>query len=353
MAVRIAVLGFAHGHVGGYLRVWREKPELGVEVVAGWDHDAARLAASAKEHGVPPVTDLDHVLARPDVTGVMIAAETSWHARLVEAAAAAGKAIVLQKPLALTLAEADRIVAAVDRAGVPFTLAWQMRVDPQNVEMRALVTGGTLGRVFMVRRRHGLATHRWAGFVDLWHNQPELNRDIFADDAAHPIDFLYWIFGMPESVTAELTTLADARIPNDNGIAIFRYPQGPLAEVCCSFTCAAAENTTEIVAERGVIIQNFGDGPACAAPRPPDGRGLKWYLADAGTWTYSTTPSPAGHFDRILGLAPVLAEFLQGRRGPIATAAEGRDVLRMVLACYVSTHDGRRVRLDDPAIAEV
>ena len=72
---------------------------------------------------------------------------------------------------------------------------------------------------------------------------PELNRDIWADDAAHAIDFIHWLLGVPESITAEVDSLCDPRVPKDNGIAMFRYPGGPLAEVFCSFTCVAAENT--------------------------------------------------------------------------------------------------------------
>ncbi len=56
---------------------------------------------------------------------------------------------------------------------------------------------------------------------------------------------------------------------------------------------------------------------------------------------------------RIAGLAEAFSGFLHGRRGPVATAEEGRLSLRMVLACYVATREGRRVRLDDPAIAYV
>ena len=122
--------------------------------------------------------------------------------------------------------------------------------------------------------------------------------------------------------------------------------------VACSFTCVAAENTTEIYAEKGVIIQSFGDGPGCAAPRVEGKSGLKWFLADEGQWTYSDIPSPANHWERILGLSKPLADFLQGG-APLATAEDARVSLRMVLATYVSTREGRRVMLDDPAIALV
>jgi predicted dehydrogenase len=287
------------------------------------------------------------------VDAVVIAAETSLHAEMVERAAAAGKAIVVQKPIALTLAEADRIVEAVNRHSVPFTMAWQMRVDPQNVQIKELLASGQLGKVFMVRRRHGLNTHQWPTFTSLWHTKPDLNRDIWADDAAHPIDFIHWLLGVPESVTAEIDSLCDPRVPNDNGIAIFRYPGGPLAEVVCSFTCPAAENTVEVVAEKGAIIQNYGDVPSCNVPRPEGACGQKWYTSDSQQWTCSEIASPPNHGHRIAGLAAPLSEFLHGRRAAIASAEEGRTSLRMTLACYVSTREGRRVRIDDEAIRQV
>lgn len=353
MAIRVGVLGFAHGHVNAYCTQWRERPELGVSVVAGWDHEAARLKQNAEAFGFRPFADASALLSDADVDAVVVASETSLHADLVEKAAAAGKAIVVQKPLALTMAEADRIVAAVERAGVPFTVAWQMRTDPQNIQIKELIQSGVLGKVFMVRRRHSLGTHLWPGFADTWHNNPRYNRDIWADDSSHPIDFIHWLLGVPETVTAELETIFDPRVPNDNGIAIFRYPGGPLAEVVCSFTCVAHENTTEVVAERGTIIQNYGDGPSCGVPRPEGACGLKWYTVESGNWTCSEIASPPGHGHRIAGLAQPLAEFLQGRRPPICTAAEARTSLRMVLATYVSSREGRRVRLDDEAIARV
>jgi len=344
--VHVGILGFAHGHVNSYCGRWRAEPSLGVRASAGWDHDAARLAAAAKQHGVEPCTTVEDLLRRPDIAAVVIAAETSMHADLVERAARAGKAIIVQKPLALTLEEADRIVAAVERHGVPFTVAWQMRADPQNLQMRSLVQGGSLGKVFMVRRRHGLSTHTWAGFENSWHVCPQHNRDIWADDSSHPIDWVYWMLGMPASVTAELGSLLNPKIPNDNGIAIFRFAGGAFAEVCCSFTSLAGENTTEIIAEKGVIIQNYGDAPSASAPRPAGAVGLKWYLHETRQWTHSPHASPAGQGERIAGLAGPLSEFLHGRRPAIATAREGRDVLRLVLACYDSARQGRRILLD-------
>ncbi|MCC6442349.1 MAG: Gfo/Idh/MocA family oxidoreductase [Armatimonadetes bacterium] len=349
--MKVGILGLAHGHVHSYCVQWRERPDLDISVVAGWDHNLARLEQTAKSFGFQPFESVPALLEA--VEAVVVGAETSMHADLVEQAARARKPVVLQKPMALTMADADRIVRAVESGGIPFTMAWQMRTDPQNIEMKRLLDSGMFGKVFMVRRRHALGVHLWSDFAGMWHNNPACNRDIFADDASHPIDFLQWLLGVPETVMAEIETLYSPAIPSDNGAALFRYPGGPLAEVVCSFTCTAHENTTEIVCERGTIIQNYGDGPSAGVPRPEGACGLKWYTVEKGDWTCSEIPSPPTHSPRIAGLAEPLSDFLHGKRPSIATVQEGRMSLRMVLACYVSAREGRRVRIDEESVRGV
>jgi predicted dehydrogenase len=347
MPINLGILSLAHGHVGVYCDQWRKHFSNDINLVGAWDHDAARVAAAKENYPSAVYVDEHELLARPDLDAVVIGAETSLHADLVEAAAAARKKIILQKPLCLTLEEAGRIVAAVERAGVPFTLAWQMRVDPQNLEMKRLVQSGSIGRVYMVRRRHGLSAHVWPGFEKTWHVDKKLNRGMWADDASHAIDFLLWLLGEPESVSAEIATLRDPRVPDDHGIAVFRYRDGTFAEVASSFVCLAGENTTEIVGEDGVIIQNYGDGPSAQVPRPPNAVGLKWFLKGGKEWITSATPSPAAHGERIAALAPELVKFLKGERPPICTAREGMTSLRMTLACYRAAELGRRVRMEE------
>jgi predicted dehydrogenase len=345
MSINLGILGLAHGHVSVYCDQWQKLADHPIKLVAAWDHDATRANAARDKYNVRLYKSSADVLAHPNLDAVIIGAETSLHADLVEAAAAARKKIILQKPLALTMDEADRIVDAVEREGVPFTLAWQMRVDPQNLEMKHLILNGTLGRIYMVRRRHGLSTHVWPNFENTWHVKPELNRGMWADDACHAIDFLLWLLGEPKSVMAEIATLRSEKVPDDHGIAIFRYADGKFAEVVSSFTLLAGENTTEIVGEDGVIIQNYGDGPSAQPPRPKDAVGLKWFLKGGKEWLNSATPSPATHSERIAALAPELLKFLRGERAPICTAEEGRTSLRMTLACYESAERGERVML--------
>jgi len=348
MAVNVGILGLAHGHAAAFGGEWIKRPELGVKIAKIWDADAGRAANGEKTFGAPAAQSAGEIASDAGIQAVVIASETKYHAELAELAAEAGKAIIMYKPMALTMADADRIVAAVEKNGVPFTMGYQMRADPQNIKIKQLIDDGVIGSIYAYRRRHALATHTWAGFENTWHNAPDLNRDIFADDSAHPIDMLNWIFGVPETVMAELSTMHSPKVPNDNGVALFKYKNGMIAEISCYFACSASEITTEVYGEKGTIQQYYGDAPGTRLPRPEGQPGLKWFVEGGADWTGSGIPSPKAHGERIAAQAVPFAEFLRGERPPVCTAREGRDSLRMVLACYVSARSGERVRIGDP-----
>lgn len=347
--IRIGILGFAHGHIGAIASQWQAHPEYGVQLVGGWDHDAARGARGCEQLGLTRYDTAEQLLEQ--VEAVIITSETSLHAELVELAATAKKNIILYKPMALTMDQADRIVRAVEENNVRFTMAWQMRTDPQNQKIRQLIREQTLGKVCLYRRRHALAVHTWPDFENSWHVSPVYNRDIFADDSAHPFNMLQWLFGMPETVSCEMSTMVNPKIPNDNAVALFKYADGMIAEITCSFTCCASEITTEVYCEGGVIQQYFGDAPSTKLPRPQM-PGLKWYKQGDDDWTDSGIPSPASHGLRLGWQAEPLAAFLHGG-DPICTAQEGRDSLRLVLACYLSAREGCRVSVADPRVYEI
>ena len=346
----VAILGFAHGHINAIARQWLDHPEYGARPVCGWDHDAERGQKSCGDFGIEFVPELSDILAR-DIDAVIITSETDLHAPLVEAAAAAHKDIILYKPMALNLSEADRIVKAVKDNGVRLTMGWQMRTDPQNQKIRELITTGALGKVCQYRRRHALPTHTWANFENTWHNDPRHNRDIFADDSAHPINMMLWIFGMPETVSCEMSTMVNPKVPNDNAVALFKYANGLICEISCCFTCCGSEITTEVYCDKGSIQQYFGDNPATRLPRPAM-PGLKWYKEGDADWTDSGIESPKGHGERLGWQARPMAEFLNGAE-PVCTAEEGRDTLRLVLACYLSAREGKRVSVWDPRIQDI
>ncbi len=348
--VKVGVLGFAHGHVMAYGKNWLEHPELGVMIVGGWDRDPSRCKDACEKLSAQPYDTYGELLAS-DIQAVVVSCETKFHPDMVEIAAAAGKDIILYKPMALTMKDADRIVDAVKKHGVRFTMGWQMRCDPQNIKMKELIESGALGKLTMYRRRHALATQDMGNFESLWHADPELNRDIFADDSSHPIDMMNWVFGMPETVSCEMSSMINPKVPNDTGIALFKYKDGMIADISCQFTTVAAEIGTEVYGDKGSIQQYFDDGPSTRLPHEGV-PGLKWYVKPDADWTLSDIPSPKSHGERIYNQGVQLAAFLRGG-APVCTAEDGRNSLRLVLACYVSARTGTRVSVWDERVYEV
>lgn len=347
--IKVGVMGFAHGHVMSYAKNWLEHPELDVKVTAGWDRDSERAQKSCEALGAVCYSSAAEMLAS-DIAAVVVSSETKFHPDYVEMAAAAGKDIICYKPMGLTMDDADRIVNAVEKNGVRATMGWQMRCDPQNIKMKELIENGVLGKVTVFRRRHSLGTHEWGNFENAWNVDPELNRDIFSDDSSHPIDMMHWVFGMPETVQCEMSTMVNPKVPNDTGIALFKYANGMIADISCQFTTVAAEIGTEVYGDKGSIQQYYDDGPSTKLPHGTEG--LKWYRQGDADWTVSDIASPKSHGERIYGQGTKLAEFLRGGE-PVCTVQEGRDSLRLVLACYLSARTGERVSVWDERVYDI
>ena len=116
-----------------------------------FDAHAPAAEAVAAELGVPAARDADELLAAEDVDAVAICSSTPTHASLVEAAAAAGRAIFCEKPVSLALEEVDRALLAVERAGVPFQIGFNRRFDPGHQSVRDAVRSGAIGEPHLVR----------------------------------------------------------------------------------------------------------------------------------------------------------------------------------------------------------
>lgn len=348
MALRpgIGILSFAHGHVNAYAN--RIKTFDDARLVACWDDDPERGLRGAETSGIPYSPHLEDVVHRADIDCVIVASETNKHADLCVAALDAGKAVLLQKPMALTLAECDRIQEAVERNSSWFSIAFQMRSDPQNIRMRELAQSGAIGRIGAIRRRHCIPVLFSQAFVEgptRWHTRAEANRGMFFDDATHALDWLVWMLGGPPvSVIAEIDNVLTHVAPDDTGIAVFRYADGLFAEVYNSSVTLAGENTTEIYGDRGVIIQNHGDSPSCAV-KPPHPVGVKLYQSEKAAlgWQDLGMPIPGGHGERIAGVARAFLDAFHAGVS-LCSAEEGRLSVEMCLAAYHASETGTRVR---------
>lgn len=343
MSVRIGYLGVAHGHGRAYAHRFAGFSDAKLTRV--YDHDGARAAEFADAFGMTVAPSPSEVLAASDA--VVVCAETVHHAALCLEAVASGRAVLCQKPLALTLEQCDAIVRAVGRAGTHFETAFQMRYDPANLRLRELVQDGTLGRIGWARRRHCIPALFDPAFQSgalRWHADPAQNVGMFFDDAVHATDFLRWVFGEPVSVVAELGAQLAPR--EDTGLAIYRFANGVLAELANAATTLVGENTCEVYGDQGVLIQNHDDLVSTSV-LPAGASLLKLYRRDQPErgWQDLGLPIPSGHGERIAAVARGFLDGLAAGR-PTATAWDGRQAVAMVLGAYAASAEGRRIGLE-------
>ena len=348
--VKIGVLSHAHGHSNVYCEVMQDFPD--VELVANWDDNAERGQRAAEAHGMTFRPNAEDVIEDPGIDALILTMETNRHADFVERVAAAGKHILLQKPMATTLADCDRIIEAVQKHGIKFSMGFQMRHDPVNQKIKELVDAGAVGRIAVVRRRHAINVLLNPSFVNgptRWHIDPVANVGMFFDDATHAADWFYWIFGQPHSVIAEIDNVVTNVAPDDNGVAVYRFPGGEIGILLNSSTTVAAISTTEIYGDEGTIIQDYGDMPATIAPRPAGAAPLRMIRRGETAWTEFDLPIPNSQRDRLAAVPRPFIDYVRGLTDETISAEEGRVSVEMVLGAYRAMAEGRRIGLGSGA----
>lgn len=146
--VRVAMIGV--GRIGRMHAGIVARSIAGADLAAVADANPDAAAAAAAEFGVEALT-LDEILARPDIEAVGVMTSTDTHVDTIVAAAAAGKAILCEKPISMSIHETDRALAAVKAAGVPFMVGFNRRFDPSHAAVREAVAAGRIGQVEIVR----------------------------------------------------------------------------------------------------------------------------------------------------------------------------------------------------------
>ena len=339
--INIGIAGFAHGHVSTYCAKIAEFEDA--SVTCGWDHNAARLQSQAEKFGLKQYHNLADLLADSSIDAVIVGAETNRHADIIETVCAAGKNILCQKPMAMNAAECDRIIAAVEKSGVHFEMAFQMRCDPMNVQIKKWIDEGAIGNISSLRRRHCI-NFLWNPAVkNSWHVDAAQNVGMFFDDAVHAADFLYWILGKPQSVMAEIDNTLTNVAPDDTGIAIYRWPNA-MGVLFNSSITLAGENTCEIYGSEGTIIQNYGDqvSTAYANGEAP----LKLFRKSTGQWEKVLLPVPASQGERIAAVPRGWVDRLKNNQPPLANVVDGKVSIVMCEAAYESARSGSRIELE-------
>lgn len=341
--IGFGIISFAHGHSNVYCQKMLGFDD--VKLVCCWDDNEERGKAAAEKFGMNYSPHVEDVLNNPDIQVVIVTCETNRHAEMVVAAAAAGKHILCQKPMALTLADCDRMIAACDKAGVQFGMAYQMRHDPSNQKMKELVDAGVLGKIGLLRRRHCIPVLFSDSFVNgptRWHYDPLKNMGMFMDDASHATDFIHWMLGKPISVMAEIENTLTTIAPDDTGVAIYKFASGAMVELVNSSVTLAGENTTEIYGDKGVLIQNHDD-LVSTSNAPAGAVALKLFTKDEPKWVDLGISIPAQHGERLANIPRPFIEAIKNDTPVPVTGEDGRVSVEMVLGAYQSAKEGRRV----------
>ena len=333
---RVAVLGLGHWYSAYNLaRALREYTRAELAGVA-WHHKP-HLDEFSATFGVEGHTDYDALLRRDDVDVVHLAAPVSELSDLTLRAARAGKHIILGKPMAMTVAEADRMADAVEAAGVAcMPLQGIMRL--RFADVRARIASGAIGPIVLLHQtcRWSIAEDWFNSGTPGWFADPaHVPGGAFMDEGIYWIDLFEWVSGSRiVRVEAKMANLVHKDIGvEDWGMATFTLANGIVATLEASWTINSPVRTRpspkqnsvvrlEVIGERGEIIDQWFRAPGRAV-----------LAAGAPDWVFerqSEEPFAPGK--------PVvldhLIDCLESGRAPAASIRDARRSLAIALAAY-------------------
>ena len=256
----LGFLGCAHIHTPGFIKaIGKRTGEVKVKGV--WDHDAERAKQRAGELGATVVADPKQILDDADVKGVVICSETDRHEQLVLPAAAAGKALFVEKPLGLTARDADAMADAIEKAKVTFQTGYFMRGQPKNRFLKQKIAAGAFGTVTRLRGSvcHAGALNGW--FDKEWRWMADVKQSGvggFGDLGTHALDILMWWMGENSAVEKCTASIANgsARYPDcdELGEGIIRFKSGPIATLAASWDDVANPLQYQVAGTEGHAI---------------------------------------------------------------------------------------------------
>jgi UDP-N-acetyl-2-amino-2-deoxyglucuronate dehydrogenase len=333
--------------LAGCGRIWKnhvealKKHAADAEIAAVCDTDPAALEAGRKLGGAPGFASYDEMLEKSAADVVVLSTPSGLHAGQAIAAAAAGKHVITEKPMATRWQDGKRMVAACDAAGVRLFVVKQNRRNATLQLLKRALEEDRFGRIYMVainvfwtRPQAYYDSARWRG---TW----EFDGGAFMNQASHYVDLLDWLIGPVESVQAYTATLARHIEVEDTGVLAVRWRSGALGSMSVTMLTYPKnlEGSITVIGERGTVrigglavnqIQHW----EFADKRPEDAR-----VQEA---SYDTTSVYGfGHplyYRNVIGA-------LRGEAEAETDGREGLKSLELLIATYLSARDGKRVML--------
>jgi UDP-N-acetyl-2-amino-2-deoxyglucuronate dehydrogenase len=316
----------------------------GARLVAVCDTNIVRAQEFGKKHAVPHFAN-HHEMMRAlggQIHAFIVATPSGSHAPVCLDLVRHGKHIVVEKPIALTLADADAMIAACDAAGIRLFVVMQNRYNLPVVKLREAVEAGRFGKLVL-----GTVRVRWCRTQsyydqDAWRGTWAEDGGVFANQASHHVDLLQWMMGDVESVFARSSTrLVDIEV-EDTGVAVLRFANGALGVI--EATTAARpkdlEGSISVLGERGTVeIGGFAVNHL-ASWNFVGGDGENGMALDQ----YRENPPDVYGFGHMRYLQDVVG-CLRDRRPGAVDGWEGRRSLELIAAIYESIESKAEVRL--------
>jgi UDP-N-acetyl-2-amino-2-deoxyglucuronate dehydrogenase len=313
----------------------------GLELVAVCDLDAERARRAAEERGVACYTSYEKMLAESNADVVTIATPSGLHTEQGIAAADAGKHVVMEKPMAISLTGADALVHACDKARVQLFVVKQNRLNPPIQLLKRAVDRNRFGRVYLAN-----CTVHWARPQEYYDQAPwrgtwEFDGGAFMNQASHYVDLIQWLMGPVESVMAKTATLARRIETEDTGIAILKFRSGALGtiEVTMLAYPRNLEGSITILGEKGSAKVG-----GTAVNKIENWEFAEYDDDDKLVETANTSPPNVyglghqGYYRNVLAV-------LRGEAKADTDGRAGRKSLELILGIYESAKTGRDVPL--------
>jgi UDP-N-acetyl-2-amino-2-deoxyglucuronate dehydrogenase len=315
----------------------------GGRLVAVTDTSLESAKRLADLTGCAAEPDLGALLARDDVDIVTVCVPSGVHAEVGVATAAAGKHLIVEKPIDVTLETADRLIGAARAAGVKLTVISQHRFDPGVVELRRLIDDGALGKLLLGEAR--TKWYRSQAYYDsgAWRGTWALDGGSLMNQGVHYVDLLLACMGPVTEVTAITATQTHQIEVEDVALALLRFGSGAVGTIVSSTSVfPGLAQRLEISGTHGTVL--IEDGEIIS-------RGLAGEPPELAASDGRPDGQPAGASTPDIGIASHVAQIadfvgaIEQDREPSATAQDGRAALEVVLAVYESARERRTVQI--------
>ena len=294
-------------------------------------------------------TDLKPVLGRRDIHVVIVTTPSGAHLEPALAAAEAGKHVVVEKPLEITLERCDRIIDACDRRRVKLCTIFPSRFGEANQALKKAVEAGRFGRLTL-----GETTCKWwrpQTYYDEggWKGTKALDGGgALMNQAIHNVDLLSWMMGPVTHITGFTATLAHERIEvEDTAVACLRFANGALGVIQAATSVhPGLPKTIAVHGDHGTVVIEQDDVLRWElTPETAEDQAIKEQFAQkTGASGGSSNPTAISH----VGHARQLADFVRSietNTEPLVDGREGRKAVEIILGIYRSAETGRTVEL--------